>query len=196
VSSRLSCLSFVTVFLAIDLDDAVRARAASVIDAARTTVDARWVRADKLHLTLVFLGNPTLAQVGSLTQATDEVARRHRLFTLALSGVGTFGTARAPSVLWLGVGGDLEALRALQSHARTALLLADLPGVQPIERERPYAPHVTLARSKDGHPFGDLEASLAGFESPAFSVDHLTLYESTASEYRPLHRVELGVQTI
>lgn len=185
-----------TVFLAIDLDDVVRAQAASVIEAARTTVDARWVRADKLHLTLVFLGNPTPAQVASLEQRTEQVARHHRPFTLALSGVGTFGTARAPSVLWLGVAGAMEALRSLQAEARASLLMADLPGVQPVERERAYAPHVTLARSKEGHPFGDLEASLATFRSPAFRVDHLTLYESTASEYRPLSRVELGGQTV
>ncbi len=185
--------STVTVFLAIDLDDAVRTRAAAVIEQARPTVDARWVRADKLHLTLVFLGNPAAEQVETLRARASAVAARHRPFGLRLSGVGTFGTARAPSVLWLGVSGDLGRLHALQADARAHLLLDDLPGVQPIERERPYAPHVTLARSKDGHPFGALEASLRTFESPSFHVGHVTLYESTASEYRPLHRASLGV---
>ncbi|MDX2014804.1 MAG: RNA 2',3'-cyclic phosphodiesterase [Myxococcaceae bacterium] len=181
-----------TVFLAIDLDDTARARAADVIERARQRVDARWVRADKLHLTLVFLGNPTGAQVEGLRARASAVAARHGPFELRLAGVGTFGTARAPSVLWLGVAGAVAPLHALQADARAHLLLDDLPGVQPIERERPYAPHVTLARSKEGHPFGDLETSLRAFESAPFQVGHVTLYESTASEYRALHRASLG----
>jgi RNA 2',3'-cyclic 3'-phosphodiesterase len=182
----------VSVFLAIDLDDATRARAAAVIDSARATLDARWVRADKLHLTLVFLGTPSTEQVAAFRADVDAIARRHSAFSLALKGAGTFGTARAPSVLWLGVDGDLEVLTRLQLDAKHTLLRYDLSGVQPLERERPYAPHVTLARSKEGLPFKVLERSLSDFSTTPFHVSHLTLYESTSSEYRPLYRAALG----
>ncbi|MCA2978900.1 MAG: RNA 2',3'-cyclic phosphodiesterase [Myxococcaceae bacterium] len=181
-----------SVFLAIDLDDTSRALAGQVIERARPTVDARWVHADKLHLTLVFLGNPTPAHVATLTPLVDAVASRHGPLSLSLAGVGTFGTARAPSVLWLGVGGALEALSALQADARQTLLLDDLPGVQPVERTRPYAPHVTLARAKVGLPFGDLEATLRDFAAPPFTARHVTLFESVASSYRAVHRSALG----
>jgi 2'-5' RNA ligase len=189
---RASVRRAVSVFLAIDLDDATRAQAAAIIDTARTRIDARWVRADKLHLTLVFLGNPTPEQVDTFRSDVDAIASRHSAFALSLRGAGTFGTARAPSVLWLGVDGDLEVLTRLQLDAKDTLLQYDLSGVQPLERERPYAPHVTLARSKAGLPFDALEASLADFSTAPFRASHLTLYESTASEYRPLHRAALG----
>ncbi len=180
-----------SVFLAVDLDEPVRALASDVIERFRPTIDAKWVRADKLHLTLVFLGNPTTAHVESFKPLVDAVAGRHTSFSLELGGVGTFGTARAPSVLWLGVKGALEPLRSLQADAQRSLVTADLPGLKPDEHGRVYAPHVTLARSKHDTAFGDATTALADFASPPFLVSHVTLYESRSDRYQALHRAPL-----
>ncbi len=180
-----------SVFLAVDLDAPVRALASSVIERFRATLDAKWVREDKLHLTLVFLGNPTAAHVESFKPLVDAVASRHAAFSLELGGVGTFGTARAPSVLWLGVKGALESLRSLQADAQRSLVSADLPGLKPDEHGRLYAPHVTLARSKQDTAFGNATTALAEFTSPPFLVSHVTLYESRSDRYQALHRAPL-----
>lgn len=180
-----------SVFLAVDLDEPVRALASEVIERFRPTLDAKWVREDKLHLTLVFLGNPTAAHVETFKPLVDEVASQHAVFSLELGGVGTFGTARAPSVLWLGVKGALESLRSLQADAQRSLVSADLPGLEPDEHGRLYAPHVTLARSKHDTAFGAASIALADFSSPPFLVSHVTLYESRSDRYRALHRAPL-----
>ncbi|MBE2253622.1 MAG: RNA 2',3'-cyclic phosphodiesterase [Myxococcus sp.] len=180
-----------SVFLAVDLDEPARAVAAGVIERLRDGHAAKWVRADKLHLTLVFLGNPSEAHVEAFKPLVDALATRHGPFSLSLSGAGTFGTARAPSVLWLGVGGALEALATLQADAATTLLTGALPGVKPDEQGRPYAPHVTLARAKHGSAFEAATAALASLRSSPFVVGHLTLYESRHDVYRPLHRAPL-----
>lgn len=181
-----------SVFLAVDLDDVVRAKVVALIDQHRQAIDAKWLRADKLHLTLVFLGNATKEHVATFTPVIDELARRHRPFELSLAGAGTFGTARAPSVSWLGVQGALGELGALQADAAKVLLTQPLPGVKVEERERHFTPHVTLARSKRETAFVELTRTLAGFTTPKFLVDGLTLYESSSEVYRPLHRVRLG----
>jgi 2'-5' RNA ligase len=170
-----------SVFLALDLDDAVRARVTSLIDEHRAALSAKWLRADKLHVTLVFLGNATPQQVDTFVPRIDALAWGRAPFSLRLQGAGTFVTARAPSVLWLGVEGQLDALAALHHEATESL------GGGP-ERDREWAPHLTLARAKQPSAFDALQASLRDFVTPQFQVRHVSLYESTHDQYRVLHR--------
>ena len=60
-----------SVFLAVDLDDVVRAKVVALIEQQRQALDAKWLRADKLHLTLVFLGNATTEHVGQFKPVID-----------------------------------------------------------------------------------------------------------------------------
>ena len=168
-----------SVFLALDLDEPTRAQLCALIETHRGTVGAKWLRPDKLHLTLVFLGNATADQVAAFTPKLEALATGRRPFSLRLQGAGTFVTARAPSVLWLGVQGQLAELAAVQAAA-----VATLVG----REDRVYAPHVTLARSQVAGAFEPLRAQLEGFTSPGFEVNHLTLYESTHHHYRALSR--------
>ncbi|MBL8936542.1 MAG: RNA 2',3'-cyclic phosphodiesterase, partial [Archangium sp.] len=156
-----------SVFLAVDLDDVVRAKVVALIEQQRQALDAKWLRADKLHLTLVFLGNATTEHVGQFKPVIDALARRHRPFELSLAGAGTFGTARAPSVSWLGVQGAVAELAALQADAAAVLLTQPLPGLKPEAPERRFTPHVTLARSKREAAFVELTKLLAGFSTPS-----------------------------
>ena len=166
-----------SVFVAIDLDGPARAVAAAAIEQHRSSVEAKWQQADKLHLTLVFLGNtmPDLTKVETL-------AARARPFSLELRGAGVFVTERAAAVLWLGVGGDLDALHAL--HRDAAAQLGDEP--------RPYVPHVTLGRAQVPGACDATAAALAELRSPRFTVQHLTLYESTHHQFRALQRYGFG----
>lgn len=169
-----------SVFLALDLDEAVRHEVMSLTQSYRTAVDAKWLPAEKLHLTLVFLGNPDVDAVRSMMSGTGDA----RALSLQLRGAGTFKTARAPSVLWLDVGGELEKLHALQSTMRQRL---------GVEERQPYKPHVTLARAHSGENALDpIAAEYARFESSTFLVTHLTLYESTHHRFSVLHRVVLS----
>lgn len=169
-----------SVFLALDLDEAVRHEVMSLTRSHRETVEAKWLPAEKLHLTLVFLGNPDVEAVRARLSAVGEP----RSLLLKLKGAGTFKTARAPSVLWLDVAGELEKLHALQSTMRQRL---------GVEERQAYKPHVTLARAHSGENALDpLAAAYSGFTSAAFAVTHLTLYESTHHRFHVLDRVVLS----
>ena len=171
-----------SVFLAIDPDDTVRAETAAVLEHWRST-DARWQRAEKLHVTLVFLGNPDAAAVDAWSAQLRPFAQAYRPFSLRLQGAGLFETARAPEVLWLGVEGTLAPLRALQHDAEHLLTPAASP--------RPYVPHLTLARARRPQTFGPAVEALQSFRSSTFEVRHLTLYESTHHTWRALERFAL-----
>src|SRR5436190_9797038 len=135
-------------FTAIDLGD--RARLA-IAEAQRRVVASlgdpggslRLVRADHVHLTLVFLGEVDEAVAQSVVAAMSEPFSLAP-FALSIGGAGVFPPRGAPRVLWLGVlDGTAEAI-ALQR------LVVDRLAPFGIEREaRPFRPHLTLARWRE-----------------------------------------------
>jgi 2'-5' RNA ligase len=173
----------VSFFLAVDLDEPVREEAWRAVERERPHAsDAKWLRRDKLHVTLAFLGEPSLEVRAGLEARVRGLVERLPSFSLHLGGAGQFETARAPAVLWLGVGGELGPLRAVQ-HALSV-------GLQ-VELDRPYVPHLTLARGKRVDALAGVRAALEAFRSAAFVVDHVTFYESTHEKYAAHFQVPL-----
>ena len=105
----------------------------------------RWSPLSKAHLTLCFLGETSKTQAAELATDLNAVAMAHSPFTLSFGGIGCFPNASRPRVLWLGVGGDLPKLHALQCAVDG---VAQGCGFE-VEK-RAYSPHVTLARLRRG----------------------------------------------
>jgi len=171
-----------SVFLAVELDEAVRREVMAACEPARARVNAKWLPSEKLHLTLVFLGNPAADQLPGLVEISQRLVNV-RPFSLELVGTGTFVTARAPSVLWLGVGGDLASLEALQRRCVADFAQRD---------ERPFRPHVTLARAHEDDALTPVAQELASFRGRPFEVNRLVLYESTHHRFHALTTVSLA----
>ncbi|MGZ3445615.1 MAG: RNA 2',3'-cyclic phosphodiesterase [Myxococcaceae bacterium] len=137
-------------FLAGVVPDAVKETLHVQLESVRAaTPQARWLPADGLHLTLVFLGSVPDGQVPALGKAFGDVCSRHQAMSLTLSGVETFGPSRSPRVLAVTLGGEVEALHAMVLESRRAA-----EPVVPLEPERPFRPHLTVARARSAH--GDL----------------------------------------
>ena len=102
----------------------------------------RWANPDNLHLTLRFLGETDAIQRQQLAERMAEIAARHAPFSLAPTRLGCFNSWNNLRVLWLGIGGESEALQAVQSDVES---LARQVGFPP-ERKR-FSPHITLARA-------------------------------------------------
>ncbi len=171
-------------FLAVDPPDGVRAQVAALIERVRQTHVAKWQRPEKLHVTLVFLGAPSVEARAALEAPVARWAQAQRPFRLTLQGAGTFATARAPTVLWLGLGGDTEVLGAAQ---RALSDVAQAPG-----EGRPYVPHLTLARAQVVGVLEPLAAELKDFTTEPFEVNRVTLYESTHQQYRAVFSCRFG----
>lgn len=132
-------------FLAIELPDVARAALTRERDAlAREFPAIRWVNPASIHLTLAFLGEIDGEALQAATDAAQEAARTARPFSLAITGLGSFGSLRAPRVVWAGVTGEVAALQRLQATLVDALARRGFP-----REERPFSPHLTLARVKE-----------------------------------------------
>ena len=96
---------------------------------------------DGAHLTLRFIGAASPETAPALGEAVLRAAAGIEPFESSLADAGAFPSRGAPRVLWVGVGGALDALTGLRQSVEDALSAAGLP-----YEERTFAPHVTLAR--------------------------------------------------
>lgn len=122
-------------FIALELPESCRKELAELGTPIR---GVRWLAADQLHLTLVFLGDVTGEPELRLREKLAEL--RVPPFLLPIKGVGMFGGSR-PSVIWAGVGTGHPHLFALHKRVHDALFAAHFD-----PKLRPFHPHITLAR--------------------------------------------------
>jgi 2'-5' RNA ligase len=135
----------VRLFLALELPPPLLKAIASEVERHRGSFPAaRWVKAERMHLTLVFLGETPPAAQGALVESLRLAFAPRPPFTLTVTGAGGFPPRRPPRVLWLGVQATPpDALGELQRACRRAVVAA-APDLE--LEERPFRPHLTLAR--------------------------------------------------
>jgi 2'-5' RNA ligase len=131
--------------------------------------ELRWSRPEQWHLTLAFLGSVDDRARVDVTERLGRAAARHAPLTLALHGAGRFGDR----VLWTHVTGDVEPLRRLTASVRAAARRARLP-----VEDRPYRPHLTLARGREGVALRPAVDALAGFAGRTWTAAELHLVRS------------------
>ncbi len=186
-------------FVAIELPAEARRCIAGLVAGLREAGvrGLRPVNPEGVHLTLKFLGDVPMSTVDTIAAAVEGAAADACAFDLELRGVGGFPDMRRPRVLWVGVGGDLEALQRLYSAVEGALAPLGFP-----PEGRAFTPHLTLARLRDGTSpeerarAGAVLASLAWEEGAAVPVGGVSLMRSTlrpgGAVYARLRWVGLG----
>lgn len=139
------------------------------------------------HLTLVPPVNVRAADLGqALTRLRDAAARLKGALRLTLGPVSTFLPDNP--VLYLGVGGDLEALRVLR----------DAVFVSPLERPLswPWVPHVTLADTAAAERIEAAVMALSSYSAVA-RIDRVVLLEERAGRiWVPLADAALGPRVV
>jgi RNA 2',3'-cyclic 3'-phosphodiesterase len=139
----------------------------------------KWVDPGGIHLTLKFLGNIPSRRVSEITRAMEEAAQGISRFHLEISGLGVFPSLKQVRVLWVGIGGDVERLSRLQQNIDSALAALGFPG-----EERPFVPHLTLARIRQGaspserRSFGELVDSATFEDKYRIEVEAISLMRS------------------
>ena len=131
------------VFVGIDLDDEIRTKIARLLaGVCGFAPDARWVSPESLHVTLKFIGEQKPERVAAITERLQLV--KGKSAEIRFAGYGFFPTAKAPRVFWIGIQAGPE-LPELASSVDSALAELQIP-----REERPFSPHLTLARGGGG----------------------------------------------
>jgi RNA 2',3'-cyclic 3'-phosphodiesterase len=192
-------------FLALDIDDAIRRRIARFLEGVREFAPAaRWVREESLHVTLKFIGEKPDDIVARFAQALAAV--RQPAFEVTFRGYGFFPTPKSARVFWIGIQAGPE-LTALASEIDDFTATFDVP-----REMHAFSPHLTLARKSGGSGapgqrhgdasnkvFQRLQEKLTAMPAPEFgtmTAREFFLYQSqlsrSGSRYTKLHRFALG----
>jgi 2'-5' RNA ligase len=110
----------------------------------------KWVATEGIHVTLKFLGNIYPEKVAEITKVMEQASQGSVPFQLEISEVGAFPNLRQPRVLWLGIRGDIDKLVAWQQRIDNGLVPLGFA-----KETRPFTPHLTLARLREGVSPGD-----------------------------------------
>jgi 2'-5' RNA ligase len=175
-------------FIAIDLDHKIRERIASL----QAKLKARgpkisWVKPERMHLSIKFLGEIEETQVEPIKKSLDTVAGQCRPFDITFAGLGVFPPHGRASVLWLGIQDASSGLNACWKTCEDALAAVGLP-----REDRPFSAHLTLARNKNPRLSSEVRRLLNDpppFEPQTQRVKGLTFYRSTLTSEGPIHEV-------
>ena len=177
-------------FVAAEIGEALAGCAAELIRELQTRTagaapraKVTWIPADRLHLTIRFIGEVDDARAAAI-RAALEPPLDVEPFALTRAGTGAFPKSGPPRVLWAGIEAGkadlIEAARDVTSRLATAGIAGD---------DRPYNPHLTLARVRDAAGLRST-ALFEGLEDRRIGttrVDAITLFQSKLSPKGPLY---------
>jgi RNA 2',3'-cyclic 3'-phosphodiesterase len=192
-------------FIALDIDDAIRERISRFVEGVRNFApDARWAKDESLHVTLKFIGEQPDEKVDAIKQELSGVSAIAT--EIRFRGYGFFPAPKSARVFWVGMesGPDLATLAAAIDKQMPALGIA--------KEERAFSPHLTLARSAGGsgaprwrkgdgpkRTFQHLQERLVALPTPEFGTmtpREFFLYRSQlspkGSKYTKLAKFKLG----
>ena len=164
----------IRLFIGLKIPDAIKNQ---VLDLDKNLTGALWKSAEKLHLTLAFVGNIEEPQAEELRQELQYV--RFPAFHLSFKEIGYFAKGDMPHHLWVGVA-ENKALGELQEKVANVVKKLQLG----FQDKFKFHPHMTLAKLQ-GTPLPAVLEYISKnnlFHSDEFLVDHFALFISHAKE--------------
>ncbi|MEE9166244.1 MAG: RNA 2',3'-cyclic phosphodiesterase [Candidatus Neomarinimicrobiota bacterium] len=177
-------------FLGVELPNRVKSTAIHL----QTTVEAKakvvkWIKAANIHFTLRFIGATPPEEASNIKRAVAKAVEGHHDFSLEVRDTGVFPKKERPRVLWLGIGGEVEKLKALVEDINANLKKLGYP---PENRE--YSPHVTIGRVRYPQKVTpDVSLFINSEYDPIdFSVQKVKFFQSDLVPGGPIYSV-LGI---
>jgi 2'-5' RNA ligase len=166
----------------------LRKRCGRVRRRGERTLEARWLREESWHVTLRFLGEVAVGQVGELARQAREALVNVAPFDLRLGCAMTFPPKR-PRTLALNIEPHAP-LSELAARVEQGVLACGFAS-----EGHDFAPHLTLARIKAGHFRESDAAGVAAAGVVRLRVDEIVLFRSElrpdGAHYTPLERIAL-----
>jgi len=163
--------TFIALMIPSDWTDSLRAISRELASKVR---GLSWTRPENLHITLRFLGDLDDAGVRRVCdlvvrESAEAVAPRARL-----GPIGAFPNLNRPRVVWVGLAEGEEAVSAVARAVNDALGRAGFG-----EPEKPFRPHLTLARVREGaRGLEALQGAALPQPPPASLLDRICVMKS------------------
>ena len=166
-------------FVALELPSAVRENLAALLKALRAvSPQTRWVRPENLHLTLKFIGEVPETEFAVIRNALA-AARSDQPVALEFRGLGFFPNEKRPRVFWAGI----EASPNLKTLAAEIDRATEKLGIP--REQRPFAPHLTLARFEPPELPEKLRSAIEENAAREFGSFRTNQYQLIESKLKP-----------
>ncbi len=153
-------------FLAIALDPALQTALEGEVERLRQAgAKVSWVPPERMHLTLIFLGEIAAARLETAAGIMDRVAKTVPAFQVRVEGIGSFGSPARPRVIWAGIPAAPQALFALHQGLNDGLSQRGFE----VERKA-YTPHLTLGRVRGPVRLTELTSALTSDKNTCFGT--------------------------
>ncbi len=177
----------VRTFVAVEIDPAVRSRAARLIDTFRSAAaDVKWVDPKNMHLTVKFLGDVDVREIHQVCAAVQRATADVVPFSLEIRGAGAFPDTRRPRTIWVGVRQGLGEMTALNQRVESALEALGFP-----REGRAFSAHLTLGRVRRSGPelrrLAELIQQHADEDIGLVSVDQVVVFSSELTRTGPIY---------
>jgi len=140
MNDRKSMRAFLAIELPPDIKELIEEMKERLVPALK---GIRWARPEGMHLTLKFLGDVFQDDIVRISEVVERNVRDIAPIGLNVGLPGGFPGLKKPRVLWLGIGGDVRRLAALQSDIENDLEKSGFPA-----EKKAFKPHLTLGRSR------------------------------------------------
>jgi len=165
-------------FLAIDPPEEIFREIIKIQERLKNAIqgDIRWVRPEGMHLTLKFFGYVYESDIENISRVVKDGVANMKALLLNVRNLGAFPSVNRPRVLWLGIDGDTNALISLQVEIDAGFQEYGFK-----KEDRPFRPHLTLARIKEPKGLIGLAEAVKKNEdyiTGSFTVTGLTLFKS------------------
>jgi 2'-5' RNA ligase len=160
-------------FVALDLPADIIGNLEALVSTLRPTAHIAWSPPHNLHITTKFIGWWPDERLDEVKTALAGVPR-HGPIAVEVRGLGFFPNPRAPRVFWCGI--EAPGLDRLAADTDRATSTVGVEG-----ENRPFSPHLTLARIKerlDLRPLHDAIAALPSLEFGRCEARSFFLYRS------------------
>lgn len=141
---------------------------------------AKLTRQENIHLTMVFLGTMFQEQVPVVSEAIETISKEFQPFDTMIAGTGFFGSRRSPRIVWAGIKKNADIITSIYNRLADELRKRGFT----IE-DRPYSPHITLARIQSGYDPEKLLAVLERNRDIDFGPQKIERIVLMNSELRP-----------
>jgi len=178
-------------FISIDLEDQqILSRIASILLSLQSLGgDLKPVERENIHLTLKFLGNVSAPRLSEVKSSLQQVI--FSAFTAEIKGAGAFPNLNHMNVVWVGVNEGWSQVE--QIYEQVEKLLSGLG----FRREnRPFSPHITIARVRSGRKRDEVASFLQRLTEESFgtiTVDKIRLKQSILSSSGPKYSTLLEI---
>jgi RNA 2',3'-cyclic 3'-phosphodiesterase len=153
----------------------------------REAPSLRWLPRAQRHLTLAVLGR--VADAEALGAALSAAVQRCSPFTLRLGTAGAFPAPRRATALWVGVAHGASDVAGLAATVQDAVA-----GLADHAEDRPYHPHLTVARAPRARSLTALvDAIGTGPIGAPWTVTEVSVVESDTRPTGAVHTVQARI---